>query len=68
MFEHIPKTVVNKDLGINYNRFTEIRQNVQGFKLGELYALARLIGVDEKTIVDLAHAQYMADKASKRRK
>lgn len=68
IFEHIPKTVVNKDLGINYTRFTDIIKNVQGFKLGELYLLAHLIGVDEKLILDLAHAQFMADKASRRKK
>lgn len=67
IFEHIPKTVVNRDLGINYNRFTDIIKNVQGFKLGELYTLAHLIGVDEKIIVDLAHAQYMADRKSRKK-
>lgn len=65
MFEHIPKTTVNRDLGINYKRFSEISKDIKGFKLGELYTLAHLIGVDEKAVVDLAHTQYLADKVKK---
>lgn len=68
IFEHIPKTTVNRDLGINYNRFTKLLKSVQGFKLEELYTLAHLIDVDEKIILDIAHNQYMADKSAKRKK
>lgn len=66
IFEHIPKTVINVDLGINYARFNRLIKQVQGFKLEELYMLARLIGVDEKVILDLAHSQYLADKKKKK--
>lgn len=68
IFDHLPKTTVNRDLGINYNRFTRLLKSVQGFKLEELYMLAHLIGIEEKTILELAHAQYLADKAIKRKK
>jgi hypothetical protein len=68
IFDHIPKTVVYKDLGINYTRFTNLIKRVQGFKLEELYTLSHLIGVDEKVIVDLAHAQYVADKKTIKKK
>jgi len=68
IFDHIPPTVVNKDLGINYNRFKKLLERVQGFKLEELYTISYLIGVDEKAIVDLAHNEYMARKKSIRKK
>lgn len=66
IFDHIPKSVLVKDLGINFYRINKIIRSVQEIKLAELYALARLIGVDEKVLLDLAHGQYMADKKKKR--
>lgn len=62
IFEHIPKTRINKDLGIHYARFKNIITRVQGFKLEELYTLAYFTGVDERVFLDLAHNQYMAAK------
>lgn len=66
IFEHIPKTSLVKDLSINFYRLNKIIRLTQEAKLEELYALARLIGVDEKVLVDLAHAQYLADKKKKK--
>jgi hypothetical protein len=68
IFDYVPKTTVYKDLGINYNRFTRAMKNIQEFKLEEIYHLSRLIGIDEKILLDLAHEQYIADKATKRKK
>lgn len=62
IFDHIPKTVVIKDLGANYNRITKAIKKVEEFKLDELFRLSFLIGVDEKAVLDLAHAQYVASK------
>lgn len=67
IFEHIPKTVINNDLGINFNRFKKLQNKVQGFKLEELYTLSHFIGVDEKLILDLAHNQYLAEKKTIRK-
>lgn len=67
IFEHVPKTTIYQDLGINYFRFTRIITDIKGFKLEELYHLANLIGVDEKIIIDLAHSQYLANKAKKKK-
>lgn len=66
IFNHIPKSILVKDLGINFYRVDKIMRSVQEIKLDELYALARLIGVEEKVLVDLAHAQYLADKKKKK--
>jgi len=68
IFDHIPPTLFNKDLGINYNRFKKLLGKVQGFKLEELYTISYLIGVDEKAIVDLAHNEYMAKKKTIKKK
>jgi len=68
IFEHIPPTVVNKDLGINYARFNKLRERVQGFKLQELYSMSYLIGVEEIAILELAHNEYMAKKKTIRKK
>lgn len=68
IFDHIPKSVVYRDLGVNYHRYKSLMKRVQGFKLEELYALAHLVDVDEMTMVNLAHAEYQAHKPSSRQR
>lgn len=68
IFDIIPKTVVGKDLKIHNVRFTNLITNVTRFELGDLYRIAALIDIDEKTILELAHNQYLADKKGKRKK
>jgi hypothetical protein len=65
IFEIIPRSVINKDLGINYTRYNNLLKEVQGFKLKELYKLSRLLNVEEKVILDLAHDYYMTKKKVK---
>lgn len=65
VFSHLTKSVVAKDLGINYIRFEKILKNTGGFKLDELYSLAALIGVDEKIIIELAHQDHLHTKKKK---
>lgn len=67
IFEHIPKSVLVQDLGVNFYRLNKIMRNVQEIKLAEVYSLARLIGVDEKVLLDLAHGQYIAGKKNTRK-
>ena len=67
MFNHVPPTAVFKDLGINHDRSKRLMKDVKGYRLEELYFLADRIGVDEKIIIDLAHAQHVADKSKKKR-
>lgn len=66
IYTHITKAALVKDLGINFYRLEKIIRNVQEIKLDEVYTLARLIGVEEKVLLDLAHAQYLADKKKKK--
>lgn len=67
IFEHIYPTHVAKDMGIHYTRFTSMIEKVQGFKLQELYTLARLIGVPGLTLLQLVDIQHEGDKKKRRR-
>lgn len=66
IFEHIPKSTLVQDLGVNFYRLNKIMRNVQEIKLSELYAIARLIDIDEKVMVELAHEQFVSDKKKKK--
>ena len=68
IFDIIPKTVVSKDLKIHNVRFNNLLNDVTRFELGDLYRIAALIDIDEKIILDLAHAQYLAEKKVKKKK
>jgi hypothetical protein len=68
IFDVIPKTVVTKDMKIHNIRFNMLIDNVHRFELDELYHLAALLDLEEKIILDLAHAQYLVEKKTKRKK
>jgi hypothetical protein len=68
IFDIIPKTVVTKDMKIHNIRFNMLIDNVSRFELDELYRLAALLDLEEKVILDLAHAQFLAEKKSKKKK
>jgi len=68
IFDIIPKTVVGKDLKIHNVRFGNMLNDTTLLELGDLYRIAALIDVDEKIILDLAHAQYLADKKTRKKK
>lgn len=54
IFEHIPPSVVSKEFGSNYTRFTRMINNPSDLKLRELFTLAGMFGVSDKVMVDLA--------------
>jgi hypothetical protein len=68
IFEHIPKSIVYADLGMNYSRFTKLLQNPALFSLQELITLASFFDVDPKTLIDLAFEQHLSDKKNKKRR
>lgn len=68
IFDIIPKTVVSKDLKMHNVRFGNMLNDTTRFELGDLYRIAALIDVEEKVILDLAHAQYLADKKTRKKK
>jgi len=63
IFEIVPKSVVYKDMGMNYNRFNKLLGSTDLFTLRELTTIAKLIGVDARVIIDLA---YDASKSKKK--
>jgi hypothetical protein len=67
LFKFIPKTVIDKDLGMNYTRFTRLIENVDDFILRDLFRLADLFEIDELALLNLVHEQYQMDKKSKKK-
>ena len=67
LFKFIPKTVIAKDLGMNYTRFTRLIENVDDFILRDLFRLAELFEIDELAVLNLVHQQYLADKKGKKK-
>lgn len=57
IFHYIPKSMVAKDLGTNYNRLIRLLKKPEGWILQDLYRLAELFGIDEMKMIELAHAQ-----------
>lgn len=68
VFEVLPGTVVARDLGMQYLRLQGMIDNVQDFRLRELYLLAQLIGVEGRVLLLLADVQHQSFKAPKRKK
>lgn len=68
IFLHIPKTIVYKDLGINFGRFDRAIIDPSIFRLEELANLAELIGVNAKKLIDMAYEQMITVAKKKRNK
>lgn len=62
IFKIVPKSVVYKDLGMNYTKFEKCLKNPDLFTIRELASIAKLIGCDPKIIVDLAYEQSLKRK------
>lgn len=62
IFLYIPKSVVSEDMGINYSRFVRLIQQVELFRLKELIMMSGFFEVEGKSIIELAHSQYLTDK------
>lgn len=66
IFNYIPKTVVYRDLGVNFNRFSRAILDPSKFTLGELRTLAEFFEIDTKQMIDMTYAQpLMARSRSK---
>jgi len=59
IFEHIPVSVIYRDMGMYYSRFKRLLQSPGLFSIAELSTLAGFIGIDPKIIIGLAYEQYM---------
>jgi hypothetical protein len=60
IFEHIPKSVVYADLGMNNTRFNDLLDNVEKFNLKDLFRIARLFNITEKQILELVLEEYLS--------
>jgi len=62
IFLFIPKTIVYRKLGVNFNRFDKAILDPSNFKLGELMKLAEIFDVEPKRIIDMAYEQSLTVK------
>jgi hypothetical protein len=67
IFDHIPKSVVYSDLGMNYTRFAKLIESPTLFTLQELITLAGFFTLDPKLMIDLAYTQHITGKKTKKR-
>lgn len=68
IFQFIPKTIVYRDLGVNFNRFSRAIIDPARFTLDELRTMAEFFGIDTKTMIDMAYEQMVTVSKSRRRK
>ena len=62
IFDYIPKTIVYKDLRVNFKRFSKGILDPSRFSLGELRRLAEFFGMDTKQLIDMAYEQTKSAK------
>lgn len=67
IFDTIPKTIVATDLGTNYKRLLRLVENVDQFKVSDLYSLADMFDVDRLAIMKLVVKQSDSDGKKKKR-
>ena len=66
IFKYIPKTVVAINMGKKVDRFTEIMNRVEKFKLEEVFAVAKLCEVDDSEMLQLVYKEYIKQKRKKK--
>jgi hypothetical protein len=66
VFDIIPPSVVARDFGTNYTRFTKLAANPELFRLKEIYTLAELFEVDPLKMMALTHATYLKKNAKRK--
>jgi hypothetical protein len=68
LFDTIPISVVAKDFGTNYLRFSNLVNNPEELKIKEIYTIAKLFEVDEMKVISLIlnqiHSKRVRDKKS----
>lgn len=67
IFNYIPPSIVCKDFGTNYNRFTKLIDSPSNFKLRELYTIASFFEIEEDIMITLAHNQIKERRLNRRR-
>jgi hypothetical protein len=67
IFSYIPKTIVYRDLGVNFNRFSRAIHNPGVFKIDELIKLADMFNLDPRLMIDMALKQKLTIKYKAKR-
>lgn len=65
IFDTVSRTNMAKDLGMNYQTFIYRLNRPVAFTLDQLFAIAKLIGVERRVVVDLVISQVDAKKKGK---
>jgi hypothetical protein len=63
IFDHIPKSVIAKELHTNNNRMSEVIEDAAHLRVGEVAKIAKLIGVPFMVIAGLVDAGLKNGKA-----
>jgi hypothetical protein len=65
VFEPVPPTVFRKDLGLNHSKFTKFINNPSLFTFQEIKALAVLLDIDPKLLIDQVYKEMQAKEKKK---
>jgi hypothetical protein len=63
VFDYIPKTVVSKDLGMNYQTFTRKLEDPRLFTVQEILMMAELFGAPAEALFTLINNSLVKKKA-----
>lgn len=63
IFQHVPKSIVAKDLGKKLERFSQLLKQIDQFRTKELFTIAHFCKISEKEILDLFLAAYINHKS-----
>jgi hypothetical protein len=66
LLELVDKRHIYMDIPTSAIRFNKLIDNPEQFMFRDAYAIAVTIGVDEKLILDLIHAEYLSRKKKKK--
>lgn len=59
LLEEADKTPLARDIKTSPERFNKLIENPALFMLGDIYSMARVIGVEEKKIFEIVHAEWL---------
>ena len=65
IFNHIPKSIVAADCGKKVTRFTHLMENVDEFKMRELFKIGALCDLTATQTLELAREQYLKTHSEK---
>jgi hypothetical protein len=68
IFDHIPKSVVARNLGTNNNRMTRMITHVEQFTIKEVYKISELIEIDFREVLNLVATQFLNSMNEKKNK